>query len=118
MEEGSYIQIDQPCPACRAKLTCNVRVRLGFGVREPDYPVDCPTCHKRVRLDLPGPPIRIYPPRPQFPKFTRWPLERLGELLWRLVPPAVFKILEPQVDWEAVSKWLLNRRRAVRSGVQ
>ena len=53
-------------------------------------------------------------PRPRFP---RWPLQRLGELLWRLVPPAVFRILEPQVDWEAVSKWLFNRRRAARAGV-
>ena len=56
------------------------------------------------------------PPTPR-PRFPRWPLQRLGELLWRLVPPAVFKILEPQVDWEAVSKWLFNRRRAARAGV-
>ena len=44
-------------------------------------------------------------------------MQRLGELLWRLAPPAVFKILEPQIYWEAVSKWLLNRRRAARAGV-
>ena len=56
------------------------------------------------------PTVRLVRPRSRFPKFTRWLLQRLGELLWRLVPPTVFKILEPQVDWEAVSKWLFNRR--------
>lgn len=55
---------------------------------------------------------------PAPPRFPRWPMQRLGELLWRLVPPAVFKILEPQIDWEAVSKWLFNRRRAAGPGVR
>ena len=58
-----------------------------------------------------------HPPAPKFPKFPRWPMQRLGELLWRLAPPAVFKILDPHIYWEAVSKWLFNRRRAARAGV-
>ena len=114
MEKGNFIRIDQKCPACRAKLTCDVSAGPeGAADCEPDYPATCSKCHKTVRLDLPGPPIRIHPQPPRFPprpRFPRWPLQRL-------VPPAVFKILEPQVDWEAVSRWLFNRRRTARARV-
>ena len=79
MDEGSYIQIDNPCPACGRKLTCDVGVSLGFGVYEPDYPVTCSTCHNTVRLGLPGPPISIDGPR----KSSRWLMQGLKSV-WRI----------------------------------
>ena len=112
-----YLEILQTCPECGNRLPCKVDAGpLGPADCEPDYPVVCGHCGKTVRIELPGPPIRaeVVPAPPRFP---RWPMQRLGELLWHLVPPAVFKILEPQIDWEAVSKWLFNRRRAAGSGV-
>ena len=109
-----YVTIPQTCPECGSRLACYVEAQQGFACCEPDYAVLCRHCGKTVRLELPGPPIDITPPRR--PRFPRWPMQRLRELLWRLVPPAVFKILEPQVDWEAISKWLFNRW-AARAGV-
>lgn len=102
-----YVEISQTCPECGNRLPCKVKAGPEFAYCEPDYPVQCGYCRKTVRVELPGPPIDINtaappPGRPRLPKFPRWPMQRLGELLWRLVPPAVFKILEPQIDWEAV----------------
>ena len=58
MTMTSYTLIPTTCPECRAKITCDVPVRLGMGTRQPDYDVECPRCKKTVRLDLPGAPIR------------------------------------------------------------
>ena len=70
----------------------------------------------RIRSGVPTVRIRVeVVPAPRL-RFPRWPLQRLGEVFWRLVPPTVFKILEPQVDWEAISR-LFNRRRAARASV-
>ena len=109
MKKGDFIRIDQKCPACSAKLPCDVRVRLGFGLREPDYPVDCPTCHERVRLDLPGPPFRVHPPEPPPPKF-RQGLRWLGKEILRIgLREAIREILDAMRE--------LFRRRAARAGV-
>ncbi len=107
-----YVEILQTCPECGSGLPCYVEARPGFAHCEPDYPVPCRRCGKTVRLELPGPPVEVMPPRR--PRFPRWSLRRLGELLWDIVRHAIRRILDAQIDWEAVSEWLFNRRRAAR----
>ena len=49
--------IPQDCPACGAHLNCEVpRTENG----PLDFEVTCPSCHKRVRLELPGSPASVW----------------------------------------------------------
>ena len=49
--------IPMECPECGAKLNCEVpRAESG----PPDFEVSCPSCHKTVRLPLPGTPTSVW----------------------------------------------------------
>lgn len=54
---GVLIPQDCPEPDCKAKLNCEVP-RAVDG--PPDFEVCCPSCHRAVRLELPGPPSHVW----------------------------------------------------------
>ena len=103
-----YVKIPQTCPECGRGLPCHVEAQPGFAYCEPDYAVPCRHCGKTVRLELPGPPIDITPPRR--PKFPRWPMQGLQWLGKEVLRAGLREAIRQILD-------ALFRRRAARAGV-
>lgn len=58
--DGFYVVIPTACPECKGEIKCDVAATLGFALYEPNHSVECPRCGKRVMVDLPGEPLRVY----------------------------------------------------------